>query len=117
VGSASENILRSLVVKANMDPDCLSYESASYRRSGEDEILWSYFGARLMELYEEVENPTPRGSIKKWVQSHSHERHIMFATLIGIIVAILLGIAGLGVGIFQAWVSYEAWKYPVRGEA
>jgi hypothetical protein len=37
----------------------------------------------------------------------------MLATLIGVIVAIILGRLGLKVGIFQAWVAYQQWKHPV----
>ena len=39
----------------------------------------------------------------------------MMATLGGLLVAILLGLLGLGVGIFQSWVAYMAWKHPEPG--
>lgn len=40
----------------------------------------------------------------------------MLATLIGVFIAIDLGILDLIVGIFQAWVAYEVWKYPKIGK-
>lgn len=36
----------------------------------------------------------------------------MMATLVGVLIAIMLGILGLAVGIFQAWVAYQARKHP-----
>jgi len=66
-----------------------------------------------MDLYEEIENPKPRSFVDKWLEQRSKARHVMFATLAGVIIAILLGLLGLAVSIFQAWVSYKAWKYPV----
>jgi hypothetical protein len=66
-----------------------------------------------MDLYDEIENPKPRGLLDIWLEQRSKARHVMLATLIGVMIAILLGLLGLTVGIFQAWVSYQAWKHPV----
>jgi hypothetical protein len=110
----SQSLLRSLVSKALLDPDCLRFEAAIYRLDDEVETTYEYFGARLMDLYDEIENPRPRGLIEKWLERRSGARHVMMATLIGVIIAILLGIFGLAVGIFQAWVGYQQWKHPVN---
>ncbi|KAI3544490.1 hypothetical protein CSPX01_05615 [Colletotrichum filicis] len=67
-----------------------------------------------MDLYDELENPRPRRPIYVWLERRSKARHVMLATLIGVIIAIILGIMGLVVGIFQAWISYQAWKHPVQ---
>lgn len=114
--SGSEQILRDLVSKQALDPDCLRYDAAVYRGNGEGELSYSYFGNRLVDLFEELEDPSPRGILETWFQRKSGARHVMKATLIGVIIAIVLGILGLVVGIFQAWVAYEAWKYPVNNE-
>jgi len=37
----------------------------------------------------------------------------MMATVIGVIIAILLGLASLGVGGYQAWVGYQQWQHPI----
>ena len=37
----------------------------------------------------------------------------MLATLIGVMFAVVLGMAGLAVGGYQAWVSYQQWQHPV----
>ncbi|KAL5091256.1 hypothetical protein Trisim1_003226 [Trichoderma cf. simile WF8] len=111
--SDSEQILCGLVSKESFDPDCLRYDSAVYRREGEEAASYNYFGARLVDLFKELEDPSPRGILEKWLQRKSGARYMMMATLVGVIIAIILGILGLAVGVFQAWVSYEAWKHPV----
>jgi hypothetical protein len=37
------------------------------------------------------------------------------AAIAGVIIAIFLGIFSLAIGIFQAWVSYQQWKYSAYG--
>ncbi|KAL7953232.1 hypothetical protein V8C34DRAFT_321424 [Trichoderma compactum] len=114
--SDSEQILCDLVSKESFDPDCLSYDSAIYRREGEEAASYNYFGAQLVDLFKELEDPSPRGVLEKWLQHKSGARYMMMATLDGVVIAIILGILGLAVGIFQAWVSYEALKHPVSPE-
>lgn len=111
--SDSEQILCDLVSKESLDPDCLRYDSAVYRREGEEAASYQYFGGRLVDLFKELEDPSPRGVLEKWLQRKSGARYMMMATLVGVVIAIILGILGLAAGIFQAWVSYEAWKHPV----
>ncbi|KAM6485841.1 hypothetical protein HDV62DRAFT_261248 [Trichoderma sp. SZMC 28011] len=112
--SDSEQILCDLVSKKSFDPNCLRYDSAVYRREGEEAASYKYFGGRLVDLFKELEDPSPRGVLEKWLQRKSGARYMMMATLVGVVIAIILGILGLAVGVFQAWVSYEAWKHPVN---
>ncbi|KAL3417856.1 hypothetical protein PVAG01_10866 [Phlyctema vagabunda] len=109
----SKVLLQSLVSVAAFDPDCLRFESAAIRKLDEKDIPYHYFGARLADLYEELQDPTPRG-IERWFERKSGARYVMMATLIGVIIALILGIASLGVSVYQAWISYQAWKYPVH---
>ena len=111
--SESQCLLRSLVSNAFFDPDCLRFESASYRSNDENEIAYQYFGSQLMDLYDEVENPKPRGLVEKWLERRSGARYVMMATLVGVVIAVILGLLGLAVGIFQAWVAYQQWKHPM----
>jgi hypothetical protein len=90
----------------------LRFESASYRTKAEQDIPYHYFGSRLMDLYDEIENPVARGPIGKWIERRSGARYVMMATLVGVAIAVILGLLGLGVSIFQAWVGYQAWKHP-----
>lgn len=110
--SKSQSLLRSLVSKSSFDPDCLGFESASYRHEEEIETQYLYFGSRLMDLVDELENPRPRSVVEKWFERRSGARYVMMATLVGVIIAVILGFLGLAVGIFQSWVAYEAWKHP-----
>ncbi|KAK8045165.1 hypothetical protein PG993_005189 [Apiospora rasikravindrae] len=107
--SDSEILLRGLVRKESLDPDCTQYGFTV----GGDDFAYSFFGSKLMDLYEEVNNPSPRGFMEKWFERRSGARYVMMATLIGVIIAIVLGILSLAIGIFQSWVAYQAWKYPV----
>lgn len=109
----SRSLLQSLVSTASFDPDCLRFESASIRTSDERDISYFYLGTRLADLYEELENPTPRGWMEKWLERKSGARYALLATLIGVISAVILGMAGLAVGCYQAWIAYQQWKHPV----
>lgn len=109
----SHALLATLVSRHGFDDDCLRYEFAQYRRDDESEGSYAYFGARLAELYDEVQNPTPRGRFHVWLERRSGARYMMMATMIGVFIAIIIGILGLGVASFQAWISYQQWKHPV----
>ena len=106
------SLLSSLISTASFDPDCLRFESASIRLPSEKDIQYHYFGSRLADLYEELEHPTPHG-LEKWFERKSGARYVMMATLAGVLFAILLGIASLGVSGYQAWVGYQQWQHPV----
>jgi hypothetical protein len=111
--SDSQSLLRSLVSRASFDPDCLRFESVPYRNEDEKDVPFHYFGSRLMDLYDEIENPRPRSWVEKWVERRSGARYVMIATLIGVVIAVILGLLGLAVGVFQAWVGYQQWQHPV----
>jgi hypothetical protein len=108
----SKSLLQSLISTASFDPDCIRYDT-DIRAADEKEIPYHYFGSRLADLYEELENPQPRGWVEKWLERKSGARYLMMATLIGVIIAVFLGFAGLAVSSYQAWLTYQAWKYPV----
>lgn len=111
----SRSLLLSLISISAFDPDCVRFESIEIRNPDEKDISYHHFGARLAELYEELANPTPRGRIEKWFHRKSAPRHLMMATLVGVLIAVLLGIASLAVGGYQAWISYQQWQHPVGG--
>jgi hypothetical protein len=46
------------------------------------DISYLYFGSRLMDLYEELENPKPHGWIEKLMERKSAARYVMMATLV-----------------------------------
>lgn len=55
-----------------------------------------------MDLYDELQNPTPRGPLETWMERNSSFRYVMMATLAGVLIAVLLGILSLAVSIFLA---------------
>jgi hypothetical protein len=111
----SHGILRALVSKGVFDKDMLQLESRDVRHRHEVEGEYRYLASKLRDLYDEVDNPTPRGRFERWFDRRIAQRYFMMATFGGLVVAIILGILGLAVGIFQAWVAYQAWRFPVGG--
>ncbi|RSM00178.1 hypothetical protein CDV31_011912 [Fusarium ambrosium] len=59
--STSEQILHDLASEEGFDPDCLRYDAAMYRAESEGDLSYSYFGNCLVDLFEELEDPSPRG--------------------------------------------------------
>jgi hypothetical protein len=111
----SRKMLQSLTSArdGSFDPDCLRFDSSLIRRADEKFVPYYYLGERLMELHAEGEDPRPRGKIWRWLERRSRPRFVMLATLAGVIIAILLGLFGLAVQIYQTWITYQAWKHPV----
>jgi hypothetical protein len=109
----SKQLLQSLVSTCGLDPDVLRFEVSTVRRDGEENIAYVYLAERLSELYNELQSPRPRGRLEQIIERKSGARYVMMATLIGVIAAVLLGIAALGVSSYQTYIAYEAWKHPV----
>ena len=103
------------MTKHKLDPDCLKFEPSTYQLQGENTIRYRYLESRLVDLYEELDNPTPRGYLEKWLERKSGARYVMMATLGGVAIAILLGALAFAVSIFQAWVGWQQWQHPVAG--
>lgn len=111
----SHGILRTLVSKGVFVKDILDLELRDLRHKHEIEGEYRYLASRLRDLYSEIENPTPRGRFEEWFERRIAQRYFMMATLGGLLAAIVLGLLGLAVGILQAWIAYQQWKYPISG--
>ncbi|KAL6716713.1 hypothetical protein ACLMJK_006281 [Lecanora helva] len=110
----SRSLLQSLMTRLSFDPDCLRFESASIRNPDEKDIRYYYFGARLTDLYDELEHPRPRSWLQKCFERRSGARYTMMATLAGVLLAVVLGMAGLAISAYQAWIGYQQWQHPVN---
>ena len=109
----SQSMLRNLVSKEKFDPDIARiFNHRLYLRGNNEHLLYQYWGSRLMDLYDELENPTPRGYFQKWLERRSSGRYVMMATIVGVLIAILLGALSLVVSVFQAWVGWQQWQHP-----
>lgn len=109
----SQSLLRNLVSKQSFDPDILRFGTTAYELGPDEKHQASRYpiwGTRLMDLYDEIENPKPRGVLDAWLERRSKSRHVMMATIVGVSVAIVLGILSLGVSVFQTWISWQEWK-------
>lgn len=110
-------LLRSLVLKHNLDPDCLRFEPSTYQLECErttPSCVYRHLESRMVELYEELDDPTPRGFLERWLERKSGSRYVMMVTLIGVGIAIVLGILALAVSVFQAWVGWQQWQHPTN---
>jgi hypothetical protein len=111
---AAQEMLRSLVSHNGFDSDCQHFERARFQgRDDDEERSYQYWGRRLALLYAELEHPTPRGWLQTWLERRSGARYVLLATLIGAIVAVILGILSLGVAGLQAWIAWQQWKHTV----
>ena len=110
----SRSLLQSLTTRFSFDPDCLRFESASIRNADEKDIKYYYFGGRLADLYDELEHPRPRGWLQRRIERRSGARYIMMVTLAGVLFALVLGIVGIAINGYQAWVGYQQWQHPVN---
>ena len=109
----SRSLLESLTATSSFDPDCLQWDFVSVRNKDEKDITYNYLGTRLASLYQELEDPTPTGWMEMWFERKKGGRYVIMATLIGVLVAVFLGFAGLGLGGYQAWLTYQQWQHPV----
>ncbi|KAK3349878.1 hypothetical protein B0T25DRAFT_250662 [Lasiosphaeria hispida] len=117
----SQALLRNLVSKHGFDRDCLTFGIAPFEQPvpvGEEKkqaqrfLVW---GSRLMDLYDEIENPKPRSTFDTWIERRSKSRHVMLATVAGVMTAVVLGLLSLCVSIFQAWIAWQDWEGRRRG--
>ncbi|KAK3295351.1 uncharacterized protein B0H64DRAFT_395078 [Chaetomium fimeti] len=117
-GGNSQAMLRTLVSKQGFDPDSLRFGTALFelsRHERERALCFPVWGTRLMDLYDEIENPKPRGRLDVWLERRSKSRHIMLATAVGIFTAVILGLLSLCVSIFQTWIAWQEWKESAAG--
>ena len=103
-----------LVSRYEFDLDLLQYDVSRYRRKDDPEVDHTYFGIRLKEIYDEMQHPAPRHDWENWFQKYSAQRYMLMATMIGVFIAVFIGILGLGISGFQAYVSYQQWKHPTK---
>ena len=80
---------------------------------GEENIPYVFLADRLSELYNELQNPRPRGWLQRQMERKSGARYMLMATLFGVLFAIFLGIASLAVSAYQTWITYQAWQHPI----
>ncbi|KAI8940884.1 hypothetical protein NX059_002144 [Plenodomus lindquistii] len=90
------------------------YEHARYKRDGDAGVDYSYFGVQMAAIHEEIQNPTPHPDWDSWLQKYSGQRYMLMATMIGVFIAVTLGVLSLGVSAFQAWISWQQWKHPIQ---
>ncbi|KAF1933418.1 uncharacterized protein M421DRAFT_51862 [Didymella exigua CBS 183.55] len=115
-GRESEVFASYLTNKRGFEKNFLRYKMRSFGRYDDPEIDYSYFGERLRELQNELKDPSPRNWFERLFEggTKSAERNMLMATTIGVFIAVTIGLFGLVLAGFQAWVGYQQWKHPVK---
>jgi hypothetical protein len=111
--SGSRKLLKSLVSKHGWDAGLLSDLSIPYPKQSDAEVTYAYFGDRIEELHNELQNPTPHGWFEERLNRRS-EMNMLKVTFIGALVAVTLTLFTLIIALFQAWVAWQQWKHPVK---
>ncbi|KAH4036935.1 hypothetical protein HBH98_127650 [Parastagonospora nodorum] len=110
--------LDSLVAKGVFDRDLQRRQWTDRDSDDNSPVTFVYFSNQLNMLYDEIDDPSPRGRLESWFdrksRAKSANRHMLMATMIGVFIAVTIGLLSLGVATFQAWVAYQQWKHPVQ---
>jgi hypothetical protein len=115
-GRESKRFARHLTRKCGFEKNFLRYRIRWYGRDDDPDVDFSYFGGRLRELIDELNDPSPRNWFERLFEggTKSAERKMLMATTIGVFIAVTIGLFGLVIAGFQAWVGYQQWKHPVK---
>lgn len=105
--SESVTLLQSLVDGAGFDSEILNGNDNEFIGDDEEKIDFEYLWPRLSEIYQEIQNPRPRGWLANWLERRSGARYVMLATVAGVTFAVLLGMASLAVSSYQSYLAYE----------
>lgn len=71
---------------------------------------YPYWASRLYAILEEVDNPTPLSWFGKWAERRRAARHTFRLTYLGIVIAVLFGMAATGLAAVSVWISYCGWQ-------
>jgi hypothetical protein len=76
---------------------------------------YPYWASRLHAILEEVDNPTPISWFGRWAERRKSARHTFKLTYLGIIIAVLFGMAATGLAAVSVWISYCSWQGDIGG--
>jgi hypothetical protein len=86
----------------------MSSQSITNSRQLFDE--YSYWAPRLCLILKEVDNPTPLSWFGKWADRRKGARHTFSLTYLGIVIAVLFGMAATCLAAVSVWISYCDWQ-------
>ena len=97
------SLLRSLTNSPSnsFDLGCLRFELADIHREDKNEVTYYRSGDCLMALHTELENSKFRGLVEEWLERRSGAQYVMLTALVGVLFAVSLSIASLGVTSYQ----------------
>lgn len=71
---------------------------------------YPYWATRLYAILVEVDNPTAISWFGRWSERRKAARHTFSLTYLGIVIAILFGMAATGLAAVSVWISYCDWQ-------
>jgi hypothetical protein len=96
-----------------VDPDIENFEFTSLRREGEEYVKYHHLAERMVELHDELENPSPRGRLAHELERWRSPRRAILVAMVGVAIAVFLGLLTLAITCYQTWITYQAWQHPV----
>lgn len=106
----STKLLRKLIRTQSFDPESTWVE---FVRPVPDDLVFTYWGARLSILADIVRRPPPTNSLVGWFERHTSERNALTTAILGLFLAALFGFLGVIIGVLQLVVAWRAWLAPV----
>ncbi|KAJ4291767.1 hypothetical protein N0V90_009662 [Kalmusia sp. IMI 367209] len=85
--------LDKFVRKHRYDPDSRNFERSL--RELPDDFEYKFWGGRLVELLDVVNNPPPTNRIVAWFERHSSERNALTVAILGLFLTVLFGFLGM----------------------
>lgn len=113
----TRDLLKKLIREQKFDADALRDETGLCQREGEQKQIetggFPFWSARLLELNKEMESPKSRTWFAQWLAWKGRSYGDAVIALVGVFVALIFSLMALLVGIFQAVIAWNQWKYPV----
>ncbi|KAI0521123.1 hypothetical protein F5B22DRAFT_597728 [Xylaria bambusicola] len=106
----SHILLKKLIRTEGFDHDGLWVE---FVRPIASDITFTYWGARLVNLYKLAKRPPPANAIVSWFERHTSERNALTVAIAGLFFAAVFGLLATIIGLVQLVISWLAWRYPV----
>jgi hypothetical protein len=111
----SSRILERLITKHGFDEGCAQVEGYKIFDDADHLEYW-YWGERLAALYNFTRERPPRNKLERWMKWQTSESNAFAVALAALLISIVVGLLSLGLGGFQAWIAWQAWKDPVSND-
>jgi hypothetical protein len=112
--SKSRAALDSAIGRQNFDAETRWIE---FVRTVPTDMMYDYWGDRLVALYDVVKRPPPTNAIVAWFERHTSERNALTIAIAGLFLSALFGLLSFVVGLLQLVLAWMAYKNPPAATA